>query len=151
MEQGAEIVVMFDADGQMRSSEIRSLIEPIERNEADVVLGSRFLGSRAVGQPLVRRMMLRGAVLFTRFSTGLKLSDVHNGFRVLSRKAAMSIRITQNRMAHASEILTEIARLKLDYVERPVTIDYTDYSRGKGQTNLRGAADILTDLFWRKR
>ena len=52
-------------------------------------------------------------------------------------------------MAHASEILSEIARSQLPYVEVPVTIDYTEYSLAKGQRT-GDAIMILLDLFVRK-
>ena len=89
--------------------------------------------------------MLRAAVSFTRLTTGLKVSDTHNGLRVFSRAAAEKIRITHAGMAHASEILHEVARNDFSYEEFPVQIDYTEYSRAKGQSNLN-AVNILHDL-----
>ena len=62
-------------------------------------------------------------------------------------KALLNLR--QDRMAHASEILEEIARSGLGYVEVPVTIDYTEYSLAKGQ-RASDAIMILLDLFARK-
>jgi len=49
-------------------------------------------------------------------------------------------------MAHASEILDQIATSGLVYVECPVTIRYTDYSKAKGQSGLN-SLNILLDLF----
>ena len=66
-------------------------------------------------------------------------------FRVFSREAAAKVRITHAGMAHASEILHEVARHGLSYRELPVQIDYTEYSRAKGQSNLN-AINILHDL-----
>ena len=80
-----------------------------------------------------------------RIPTGLDVSDAHNGLRVLSASAARSIRLRQNRMAHASEILEEIGKHGLSYVEVPVHIRYTEYSMAKGQSGL-GAFNILFDL-----
>jgi glycosyltransferase involved in cell wall biosynthesis len=142
--RGAGIVVTFDADGQHRGADVGRLVDPVLRGVADVALGSRFLGSSSSVPPL-RRLLLKGAVLFTRLTTGLSLTDAHNGLRALSRKAAETIRIKQDRMAHASEIVSEIARHELRFVEVPITVLYTDYSRGKGQSAL-GAFRILLDL-----
>jgi polyprenyl-phospho-N-acetylgalactosaminyl synthase len=83
--------------------------------------------------------------VFTRITTGLRVTDAHNGLRTFRRDAAQAITIRQNRMAHASEILEEIGRKKLTYCEVPVTIRYTDYSKAKGQSGL-GAFNILIDL-----
>src|SRR5260370_10996313 len=112
LRQGAAIIVTFDGDGQHDAEEIPGLVEPIRRGETDVVLGSRFLG-RALGLPRERWLVLKLGVIFTRLSAGLRVTDTHNGFRALSRHAAQRIHLTQDRMAHASEILTQIHRHQL--------------------------------------
>ena len=131
--KGAEVIVTFDADGQHLMDDIATLVEPIRQGEADVVLGSRFLG-RAENMPWHRRIMLRVAVWLTRYLSGLGISDTHNGLRALSRTAAMQIHLTMDGMTHASEILDIIGQAKLRYVERPVTIRYTARSLQKGQS-----------------
>jgi len=68
---------------------------------------------------------------------------------VLTCDAAARIHLVQNGMAHASEILSQIAALKLKYTEVPVTITYTEYSRGKGQSLLNGI-NILWDIIMGK-
>ena len=89
--------------------------------------------------------MLQLGVVFTRLFSQIRVTDTHNGLRAFTRAAASQMRLTQNRMAHASEILEEIGRLKLSYVEVPVTITYTDYTRAKGQSNFN-SINILLDL-----
>jgi len=146
---GADIIVTFDADGQMSAADILSLTAPIEAGLCDVVLGTRF--PRTKNQepiskiPLIRRWTLKAALIFTRLTTGLKLTDTHNGLRAFSREAAARLDLRCDRMAHASEILEEISRLGLKYREVPVTIKYTDYSLAKGQ-KLSGAFRIIKDL-----
>jgi glycosyltransferase involved in cell wall biosynthesis len=142
--RGGEFVVTFDADGQHACADIARMVRALIENDAEVALGSRFLG-KAVGISTARRILLRLAVLFTRLTTGLKVTDTHNGLRVFTRAAARKVKITQNRMAHASELLDQVARHKMSYVEVAVTISYTNHSRAKGQTIL-GAADIFGDL-----
>jgi hypothetical protein len=95
--------------------------------------------------PPLRRLLLRLAVLFTRATTGLRLTDAHNGLRAFSRAAAAGLRIRQDRMAHASEILSEIRRLSLRVREVPVRVRYTADSLRKGQ-RASGAFRILFDL-----
>jgi len=131
---GADVVVTFDADGQMDPSDIAAVISPVIRGEVDVVLGSRFLAASATNASPVRRAALRVAVMFTRVLSGLRLTDTHNGFRALSRHALSVMRLSEDRMAHASEILHEIARTRLTYTEVPVTVRYTDYSRSSGRS-----------------
>lgn len=143
----ADAVVTIDADGQHDAADIPRLLAPVLSGQADVTLGSRFLpGSTAENIPAFRKTVLKAGSVFTRFFSGIKVSDPHNGLRAFSRRAATLIRIEQDRMAHASEIIDEIALHKLRYVEVPVTVHYSDYSLQKGQrsTNaLRIAFDFL--------
>jgi glycosyltransferase involved in cell wall biosynthesis len=146
--QAATCIVTFDADGQHRISDIPRLIEALMRERADFALGSRFLG-QAPDLPSLRRLMLQAATLFTRSTTRLNVTDTHNGLRAMTRRGAAAIRLRQNRMAHASEFLSQIAASGLRYVEQPVTIDYTAYSLAKGQS-VGDAVLILLDLFARR-
>ncbi|RYG98735.1 MAG: glycosyltransferase family 2 protein [Alphaproteobacteria bacterium] len=142
--RGFERVVTFDADGQHVPEDAARMLQALDSSDIQVVLGSRFIGS-VENIPAARRLLLKAATLFTRITTGLRVTDAHNGLRALRRDALSTIRIRQNRMAHASEILDEIARHKLSYIEMPVTIRYTEYSLAKGQSGF-GAFNILFDL-----
>jgi len=146
--QQAKFIVTFDADGQHRPDDIDVLLKTAQEQQADVVLGSRFLGS-AHNIPRSRRLLLKAATAYTRLFTGLNLTDAHNGLRLFSRKAAEQLRIRQNRMAHASEMLEWFGSSKLRVVEAPVTIVYSDYSLAKGQS-LFSSFNILWDL-WSSR
>ncbi len=144
----AMIVVHFDADGQMCGEDIAAITQPIRDSAADVVLGSRFLGAHA-NMPWTRRLTLLGGLVFTRLVSGIATTDTHNGFRALSRDAAKKIRITLDRMAHASEILDLVQIHHLRYVERPVTIRYTGDTLAKGQSSL-GAFVIVKDFITKR-
>jgi glycosyltransferase involved in cell wall biosynthesis len=144
----AAFIVTFDADGQHKVSDISRLTAALVEERADFALGSRFLG-HAPNLPPLRRTMLQAATAFTRLTTGLQLTDTHNGLRAMTRKGAAAIGLRQNRMAHASELLSQIAASGLRYVERPVTIEYTAYSLAKGQ-NMGDAVLVLLDLFARR-
>lgn len=132
LRQGAEYVATFDADGQHVPGDLTRLLRALRENHADYALGSRFLG-RAEGIPWTRKLMLKAAVFFTWVFSGIRVTDTHNGIRMMTRRGAQRIRITMNRMEHASEILDQIARSKLSYIEVPVTIRYTTASLAKGQ------------------
>jgi glycosyltransferase involved in cell wall biosynthesis len=144
---GAEFIVTFDADGQHSVSDIALLVDSLVKTRADFALGSRFLNGCSHVPP-IRRAMLQLATVFTRVTTGLQLTDAHNGIRAMTAKGAAAIRLRQNRMAHASEFLAQIARSGLEYIEQPVTIRYTAYSIAKGQKTSDSFL-ILLDLFAR--
>jgi len=139
-----DYVVTFDADGQHDVDDAAAMVELARREGVQVVLGSRFLGA-ADGITGSRRFVLRAAVRFTRSTTGLQVTDAHNGLRVLRRDAAEQVRLRLHGMSHASEILSLVARAGFSYAEHPVTISYTDYSRAKGQRGYN-ALNIVFDL-----
>jgi glycosyltransferase involved in cell wall biosynthesis len=144
--KGAEIIVTFDADGQHDSADLPSIIAPVARGDVHICLGSRFLEKRATEMPWLRRLVLRAAVLFTRLTSRVKLTDAHNGFRAFSRQAAQAVDIQLDRMAHASEIVDQFYASGLAYREVPVRIRYTEYSLRKGQRSsaaLKVAFDYL--------
>jgi polyprenyl-phospho-N-acetylgalactosaminyl synthase len=144
LQQGADHVVTFDADGQHRAQDIAVLLEALDESGADFALGSRFLGA-SIDLPPARRLLLKAATWFTRATTGLRLTDTHNGLRAMTRRGADVINLRQNRMAHASELLEQIAQSGLRHVEVPVTIEYSAYSLAKGQ-KLSDSIAILVDL-----
>lgn len=131
---GADIIVHFDADGQHDPSFLSSFIEPIARNEVDVVFGSRFLGLEAEGMPLVRRMVLVGGRFFSNYALGIPrtVTDPQNGLRALSVKAARTLTYRQDGKAHCSEILRLVTRSGLRWREVPVRVRYTEETLAKG-------------------
>lgn len=141
---GYDRFVTFDADGQHDPDDIARMRAAMAEADADFVLGSRFLGT-TIGMTAARKALLKLAVVFTRITSGMRLTDAHNGLRYFSAAAARTIRLRQNRMAHASEILDQIGASGLRYVECPVTIRYTDYSKAKGQSGLN-SVNIVLDL-----
>lgn len=140
-------IVTFDADGQHLVSDARDMVSRLSGEKLDVVIGSRFLDDRTqVGW--AKRFVLRTAARYTRMTTGLPLTDAHNGLRVISRELLSRIELRQNRMAHASELVDQISALKVRWAEHPTHIVYTDYSRAKGQS-LLNSVNILVDLMFR--
>jgi glycosyltransferase involved in cell wall biosynthesis len=144
--RGARAVVSFDADGQHRVEDVPALLAALAAGH-DVALGSRFLGG-VEGATRARRRLLAAAVRVSNALSGLRLSDAHCGLRAFRASAADALRLTQDRMAHASQLLANIRRHRLRVVEVPVTVRYTDYSRAKGQGGVQ-AVKILFDYFFR--
>jgi len=148
LQQDAEIIVTFDADGQHRIEDLPAMINPVANGMVDITLGSRFLRKTKV--PFKRKILLKGSVWVIWLFYGLKMTDAHNGFRVMSRNAAKKIKITCNRMAHASEIVDEIRKNRLTYKEIPITIKYTKETLKKGHGSYFGAVKILFKMVSRK-
>ena len=147
VQEGAEIVVTFDADGQHDPEQIPALIQPILNGKADVVFGSRFLHPDS-SVPSARRLLLKAATRLTRWRTGLTVTDTHDGLRAFNRRVAEKLRFELERMGHASEIFEIIAREKFRYQEVPTRVRYTPYSLNKGQSPFE-ALNILATLLER--
>lgn len=148
-------LVTFDADGQHKVADALAMVERLgeqddEGRAIEVVLGTRFGLGRVGRMGLMRRLLLRGAVAHTRLTTRLKVTDAHNGLRAMTREVAERLDLRQTGMAHASEILQQIAAAGFAWAEHPVDIRYTRYARKKGQPALN-AVNILVDLSLRPR
>lgn len=144
---GARALVTFDADGQHQVADADAMVALIASGETAIVFGSRFLDGRT--KPgFMKRTILTFAVWFTKQSTGMRLTDAHNGLRAMSVHAARGVHLQQDRMAHASEIVLQLGRTGLPWREYPVHVLYTDYSRGKGQS-MWNSVNILVDLFFK--
>lgn len=140
----AKYLLTFDADGQHRVEDGLAMVEQAEQENLAIVFGSRFLSSQTqVGW--MKRLVLKTAARVTARRAGLQLTDAHNGLRVLRRDAFEQVNLLQNRMAHASEIVAQLARTGLPWAEHSVYIRYTDYSKAKGQS-LLNSINILTEL-----
>jgi hypothetical protein len=138
--------VTADADGQHMAEDVFSLLTAFEQSDLDMIIGSRFLEPAHVNVvPFFKRCILKAGTLFNGLITGLWLSDAHNGLRVFNAKAASCIHFTENRMAHATEILWIMRDNHLKVGEFPVKVLYS----GPSQHPLR-AVEIGFDVVIRR-
>ena len=124
----ADIVINLDADGQYKPEEIERLVEPIIEDEADFVLGSRFMGFYEEAGS-VRHV---GVVFFSKMIsilTGTKISDCTNGFRAIRVSELHKLDLVEDRF-NATEIILEALKNKLRFAQVPVTM----LSRAAGET-----------------
>ena len=142
----ARYLITFDADGQHSVADAVAMVAAARRENLAIVLGSRFLkGPSPVGR--LKRLVLATAAVVASRTTGMHLTDAHNGLRLLRRDAAEHLNLRQNRMAHASEIIRQLGATGLPWREFPVHIAYTEYSKAKGQS-LLNSVNILVDLIF---
>lgn len=155
LKKGADIIVHFDGDAQFLSKEIEAVIKPILEDGIDIVLGSRFNTNKTqirtqnntnMQIPFFKKyIILPAAKIINYFLTGIKLTDAHCGFRAMNRNAAKKISISQNRMSHNTEIVSQIKKNNLKYKEVPVTVIYHEFGQGIG-----GGFKILKELLFFK-
>jgi len=127
----ADIIVTMDSDGQHNPTDIARLIEPIENNHCDVVLGTRLKNPK--GMPWYKILANKIGNMITWYFYGLWVSDSQSGFRAYSRHASELINTKTDRYEYDSEVIREIYIYKLKYEEVPIEVRYTEYSMGKIQ------------------
>lgn len=143
---GAETIVHFDGDDQFDAGDIKRAVEFLQNRGLAVVLGSKMLDSRSQIPGLKQYFIIPVARFLNFLMTGIWLSDVHNGFRVFTADAARQVEIIQDGMAHNSEIIGKIKKLKLPFAEFPVKVIYHEYGQGVGG-GVRIIFDWLINLF----
>ena len=129
-EMEADILITFDSDGQHRSKDIQSVIQPIINGEADIVIGSRFLENE-IEMPKYRKFGIKTITSLANISSEIKLSDSQSGFRAYNHKSLSEIFLTEKGMGISTEILIKANRKKLRIKEVPIKILY----QGKTSTH----------------
>lgn len=128
---GAGIIITMDSDGQHNPGDIARLVEPIQKNHCDVVLGTRLKDPRGMPRHKIIANWIGNAV--TWYFYGLWVSDSQSGFRAYSRHASELINTKTDRYEYDSEVIREIYLYKLKFQEIPIEVRYTEYSMGKIQ------------------
>ncbi|PIR13221.1 hypothetical protein COV49_02910 [Candidatus Falkowbacteria bacterium CG11_big_fil_rev_8_21_14_0_20_39_10] len=138
---GADIIVHFDADGQFVAEEIKDIIKPIVENQADIVFGSRFLEKKSQIPWVKLNIIIPLARLANQLFLGVNLTDPQSGFRAMNRRAAKTIKINHDRMAHCSEIIHKAFKNNLRVKEIPITVIYRNFGQ-----RFSGGLKIIKDL-----
>jgi len=149
----AQFFVTFDADGQHRVDDVVAMVEHLRSVDTEVLIGSRFLAP-IDGMSSSPRALLKAAVVFERFTSGIALTDAHQGLRAFRRSFARVLNLQSHDMSWASEFLSRMSEHQTSYEEFPVHVMYTDYSRSKGQRSINSVnigIDVLINKLLRGR
>ena len=118
-----DILVTFDADGQHRSEDIKSLTKPIIDQQAEIVIGSRLLKNET-DMPNYRKIGVKVLTKVTNMSIKENLTDSQSGLRAYHKKVLQNINLTDSGMGISTEILIKGHQNKLKIVEVPIKILY---------------------------
>lgn len=143
---GADVMVTLDADGQHNPEDLPKLVRPILDNEADIVIGSRFLEGTGGSIPRYRRI---GIKLITKLSNGTlksKISDAQSGFRAYSKRAIRGLRLQENGMGVSAEILMKAGQQDLRVVEVSIGVNYKGI-RTSTHNPLRHGLNVMAAIF----
>ncbi len=119
----ADIFVTFDADGQHRVEDISKLIEPINKHEADIVIGSRFLDNET-NIPKYRRIGIKAITKLANVSSEIKITDSQSGLRAYNKKTIQDISPSEYGMGVSTEILIKANKKNLKIKEVPIKVLY---------------------------
>ena len=122
-EIGADVLVTFDADGQHRVDDINSVLEPILKNQADIIIGSRFLNN-IDNVPKYRKLGIKVITELTNATIGNNITDAQSGFRAYGKNVLQNLRPSEYGMGVSTEILIKAAKNKFRIKEVPITILY---------------------------
>jgi len=144
---GFEYAVLMDSDGQHLSEDIERLTNEMERTNADIVIGNRFL-LKANNVPIIRITYNRLANIFTNCFCKNNYQDTQSGFRLLNRRAIECLQLKNKGFGFCSEMIIASEKANLLITETPIQVLYTAYSMGKGQ-NLMEGIRTARNILWR--
>lgn len=122
--ENTDIIVTIDGDGQHNPQEIPKLVEPIEKGEADIVNGSRYLGKKGKGTPAYRRLGQTVLDTATNLNSGLKITDSQSGFRAFAAYTLSAFRFNEAGFFIESEMLIDAANFGSRIKEVEIGVKY---------------------------
>lgn len=138
-----QYVATMDADGQHAPEDLIKTIERLQDNRHDIVIGSRLINS--MGMPWHKVIGNKGLNVITYILLGVATTDSQSGLKALNRRAIDSLTYQENGYAFCSEMLWRANKAGLTITEEPIEAIYTEYSKGKGQSNWN-AIQIIKQL-----
>jgi glycosyltransferase involved in cell wall biosynthesis len=144
-ELNCDILVTFDSDGQHKISDIENVIKPIQNKEANIVIGSRFLGNVEGNLPTYRKLGIKAITNLVNSNTGNKITDSQSGFRGYDKKTLEKIVPSDSGMGVSTEILIKANKQNFKIIETPITILYKEKISSQ-QTLSHGTSVILSTM-----
>ena len=144
-ELDCDILVTFDSDGQHKISDIDNVIQPIKDKQANIVIGSRFLGNIEGNVPIYRKLGIKAITNLVNSNTTNKITDSQSGFRGYDKKTLEKIIPSESGMGVSTEILIKSNKYEFKIIEVPITILYEKEITSQ-QTLSHGTSVILSTM-----
>lgn len=143
-QNGYDIAATMDADGQHTPEDVLNGIKQLDRDSADLLIGSRLINSDGMSKTKV--LGNKGLSFITKLLFGVSVTDSQSGLRVYSRRAIETLDWQAAGYEFCSEMIWRAKQLNLTIAEYPIRAIYTEYSMSKGQNNWN-AINIVKRLF----
>ena len=139
LEDGFEMICEMDADRSHDTQDLPRLLEPVENGEADLVIGSRYVGGvRVINWPLSRLVLSYGAGVYTRIITGIPVRDVTAGFKCFHRRVLEAIDLDKVKSnGYSFQIEMNYRAWKLGFRIKEIPIVFTERTEGQSKMNKR--------------
>jgi dolichol-phosphate mannosyltransferase len=135
LERGYDVLVEMDADGSHRPVDLPVLLAAIEEQDADLVLGSRWIpGGQVVNWPKSRELLSRGGNVYTRVALKIPLHDATGGFRAFRASALRALDLDDVDSAgyiFQVDLAHRALQRGLTVVEVPITFVEREYGTSK--------------------
>lgn len=149
LQKDAKIIVTIDADHQHMPADIKSLVDTLINEQADIVIGSRFL-NKTNKIPATRIFYNKIANIVTYFVTGIKVTDSQSGMKAFTAEFAKKSKLNFNGFEFSVEMIRNIKVNNAKVLESPIEVIYTKDTLSKGQNLLTGIK-MLRKILWMNR
>lgn len=144
LENNGDVIVTIDGDGQFLPEEIPKIIEPILKNQSDIVIGYRF--DDKTEMPSYRRIGNKVLDKISNFASELPFRDTQSGFRAYSKKAIQMIKFTADGFGADSEILVDASRKELRISEEKITVIYNTGGKTSTKHPITHSSSVISTL-----
>ena len=144
LENNGDVIVTIDGDGQFLPEEIPIIMDPILKNQSDIVIGYRF--DDKTEMPTYRRIGNKMLDKISNFASDLPFRDTQSGFRAYSKKAIQMIKFTADGFGADSEILIDASRKELIISEEKITVIYNTGGKTSTQHPITHSSSVISTL-----
>ena len=123
-ELDSDMLVTLDSDGQHRISDVLPIVDPIIKNQADLVIGSRFLTENQKDMPKYRKIGIKMITKLANTSLEESVTDSQSGFRAYGKNILSKITPSEKGMGVSNEILMKVSKTGFKIVEVPIVVSY---------------------------
>jgi glycosyltransferase involved in cell wall biosynthesis len=123
-ELDSDMLVTLDSDGQHRISDVLPIVDPILKNQADLVIGSRFLTKNQEDMPKYRKIGIKIITTLANTSLDESVTDSQSGFRAYSKNILFEITPSEKGMGVSNEILMKASKKNFKIIEVPIVVSY---------------------------